>query len=141
MTIKVLVPPLSNAVKQTCNALKQSAAKQISEYEQRFASLKNLYSELLADLIRAGFSPSDAWRTAEEFFGQTSVRFAGVDGTMYSRPMFDMVIFFGGAYAATGTVTFSENTAPQVRYDKKTLQQSMGISSVVPMYINEIPEV
>ncbi|MEM3378198.1 MAG: hypothetical protein QW674_04535 [Candidatus Bathyarchaeia archaeon] len=135
------VPPLSDAVKQTCNALKQSATKQISEYEQRFASLKNLYSELLADLIRAGFSSSEAWRAAEEFFGKTSVRFAGVDGTMYSRPMFDMVIFFGGAYAATGTVTFSENTAPQVRYDKKTLQQSMGISSVVPMYINEIPEV
>lgn len=134
-------PPLSDAVKRTCNALRQSATKQIADYEQRFASLKNLYSELLASFIRTGFSPREAWRTAEEFFGQTSVRFAGVDGTMYSRPMFDMVIFFGGAYAATGTVTFCEDAAPQVRYDAKTLQQSMGISSVVPIYINEIPEV
>lgn len=134
-------PPLSDAVKRTCNALRQSATKQIADYEQRFASLKNLYSELLASFIRTGFSPREAWRAAEEFFGRTSVRFAGVDGTMYSRPMFDMVIFFGGAYAATGTVTFCEDAAPQVRYDAKTLQQSMGISSVVPIYINEIPEV
>jgi len=135
------VAPLSDAVKRTCNALRQSATKQIADYEQRFASLKNLYGELLANLIRTGFSPREAWRTAEEFFGRTSVRFAGVDGTMYSRPMFDMVIFFGGAYAATGTITFCEGATPQVRYDAKTLQQSMGISSVVPIYINEIPEV
>jgi hypothetical protein len=52
-----------------------------------------------------------------------------------------MVIFFGGAYAATGTITFPENAAPQVTYDAKTMQQNMGISSVVPIYINEIPEV
>ncbi len=60
---------------------------------------------------------------------------------MYSRPLFDMVIFFGGAYAATGTVKFSENAEPEVSYDEKSLQQSMGISSVVPIYINEIPDV
>ncbi|MCX8153712.1 MAG: hypothetical protein N3E52_04690, partial [Candidatus Bathyarchaeota archaeon] len=132
---------MSDAVKRTCNALKQSATKQISEYEQRFAVLKNLYSDLLAYFTIASFSPKDAWRNAEDFFGKRSVRFAGIDGTMYSRSMFDMVIFFGGAYAATGIVTFSEDAAPQVQYDKKTLQQSMGISSVVPIYINEIPEV
>jgi hypothetical protein len=52
-----------------------------------------------------------------------------------------MVIFFGGAYAATGTVTFSENAEPQVQYDAKTIQQGTGMSSVVPIYVNEIPEV
>ena len=134
-------PSLSDTVKRTCDSLRQGATKQISDYEQRFSVLKNLYDELLANLIKTGFSPKEAWETAAEFFGSTSVRFAGVDGTMYSRPLFDMVIFFGGAYASTGTVTFSESAEPQVQYDAKTLQQSMGISSVVPMYINEIPEV
>jgi hypothetical protein len=137
----VTVPSLSDTVKRTCNSLRQGATKQISDYEQRFSVLKNLYDELLANLIKTGFNPKEARETAMEFFGSTSVRFAGVDGTMYSRPLFDMVIFFGGAYAATGTVTFSESAEPQVQYDAKTMQQSMGISSVVPMYINEIPEV
>jgi len=137
----VTAPSLNDTVKRTCYSLRQGATKQISDYEQRFSVLKNLYDELLANLIKTGFSPKEAWETATEFFGSTSVRFAGVDGTMYSRPLFDMVIFFGGAYASTGTVTFSESAEPQVQYDAKTMQQSMGISSVVPMYINEIPEV
>ncbi len=138
---QVAAPSLSDTVKRTCDSLKQGATKQITDYEQRFSALKNLYDELLVNLIKQGFNPKEAWETAAEFFGSTSVRFAGVDGTLYSRPLFDMVIFFGGAYAATGTVTFSENTAPQVKYDAKTMQQRMGVSSVVPIYINEIPEV
>jgi hypothetical protein len=137
----VTVPSLSDTVKRTCNALRQGATKQISDYEQRFSALKDLYDELLENLIKQGFSSKEAWETAAEFFGSSSVRFAGVDGTMYSRPLFDMVIFFGGAYAATGTVTFSESAEPKVEYDAKTIQQGTGISSVVPIYVNEIPEV
>ena len=134
-------PSLSDTVKRTCDTLRQGATKQISDYEKRFSSLKNLYSQLLENMIKQGFNPKEAWTTATEFFGSPSVRFAGVDGTMYSRPLFDMVIFFGGAYAATGTVTFSENATPQVQYDAKTIQQGTGMSSVVPIYVNEIPEV
>jgi len=128
-------------VKKTCNALKQSAANQIIDYEQRFSCLKTLYNNLLRTLIRTQFNPKTALETAQSFFGSDDVRFAAVDGTLYSRPIFDMVIFFGGAYAATGTVKFSENSIPEVEYDKKTIQQNMGISSIVPVYINEIPDV
>jgi hypothetical protein len=87
------------------------------------------------------FDQKEAYETAKEFFGTSSVRFAGIDGTMYSRPLFDMVIFFGGAYASTGAVTFAEEDKPTVKYDERTLQQSAGISSVVPVYINEIPDI
>ena len=134
-------PSLSNAIKRTCDTLRQGATKQVTDYEQRFSSIKNIYDDLLADLIRTGFDPKDAYETALQFFGGATVRFAGIDGTMYSKPLFDMVIFFGGAYAATGTIRFSETAEPEVTYDERTLQRSMGISSVVPIYINEIPEV
>ena len=134
-------PSLSDTVKRTCDTLRQGATKQISDYEQRFSSLKNLYSQILENLIKQDFSSKKAWETATEFFGSSSVRFAGIDGTMYSKPLFDMVIFFGGAYAATGTVTFAENAEPHVRFDAKTIQHSTGMSSVVPIYVNEIPEV
>jgi len=60
---------------------------------------------------------------------------------MYSRPLFDLIIFFGGAYASTGTVTFSRDNKPTVEYDTKTLSQAAGISSVVPVYINEVPDI
>lgn len=135
------VPSLRDTVKRTCNTLRQGATKQISDYERRFSSLKNLYSQLLENLIKQGFSPKEAWETAAKFFGSSNVRFAGIDGTMYQKPLFDMVIFFGGAYAATGTIRFREKAKHEVIYDERTLQRGMGISSVVPMYINEIPDV
>jgi hypothetical protein len=138
---RVTSSSLSDTVKRTCDTLRRGATKQISDYEQRFSALKNLYDGLLANLIKQGFSPKEAWKTAKEFFGSGTVRFAGVDGTMYSRPMFDMVIFFGGAYASTGTVTFAENGAPKIGYDHETIPQNMGISSVVPIYVNEILDV
>ena len=128
-------------MKHTCDSLKQGALRQVTDYENRFSSLKNLYDDLFADLIRTQFNPKESTKTAKEFFGSDSISFAGIDGTLYSRPMFDMVIFFGGAYAAKGKITFSETNIPTVRYDEKNLQQGAGISSVVPIYVNEIPEV
>jgi hypothetical protein len=132
---------LSNTVKRTSDALRRGASTQVLDYEQRFSSLKNLHEDLLSNLIRMDFDQEKAFETAKEFFNASSVNFAGVDGTMYSRPLFDLVIFFGGAYASTGTVTFYEKGKPVVKYDEKTLRQSAGISSVVPVYVNEIPEI
>jgi hypothetical protein len=140
--VKTLAPPsLSNTVKRTCDNLRNGATRQITDYETRFSGFKNLYDDLLKNLIRSGCSSVEAWETAKEFFGAENVRFAAVDGTMYSRPLFDMVIFFGGAYASTGSITFTEGSTPKVEYDSKTLEQGMGVSSVVPVYVNEIPEV
>jgi len=133
--------PLSDAVKRASDVLKQGASRQVFDYEQRFSSLKSLYDELLLNLVRVNFNNAENWKTAKEFFGTSNVRFAGIDGTMYSRPLFDLVIFFGGAYASTGTITFSEKEKPIVKYDDQILLQGAGISSVVPIYINEIPDI
>src|SRR5512136_322134 len=113
-------PRLSSTIKNTSDTLRQGATQQIADYEQRFSALKNIYDELLADLIRTGCNKKEAYETGREFFGSTTARFAAVDGTMYSRPMFDMVIFFGGAYASTGTIAFSNDSEPKVSYDSKT---------------------
>ena len=114
---------------------------QVSDYDGRFSSLRNLYDSLLSDFMKTNFDYKEASRTAKEFFGDDAVRFAGVDGTMYSRPLFDLVIFFGGAYASTGTLTFSGDGKPGVKYDERTLKQSAGISSVVPVYVNDVPDI
>jgi len=128
-------------VKRNSDMLRLGASRQVLDYEQRFSSLKNLYDGLLLNLIKMDFNCEEACETAQKFFGASSVRFAGIDGTMYSRPLFDLVIFFGGAYASTGTITFSEKDKPLVEYDERTIQQGAGISSVVPVYVNEIPDI
>ena len=133
--------PLSDTIRRASDVLKDGASKQVLDYEQRFSSLKNLYDDLLSNLIRMDFDAKEAYRIAQKFFGASTIRFAGIDGTMYSRPLFDLVIFFGGAYASTGTVTFSEKDMPTVECDEKTVKQGAGISSVVPVYVNEIPDV
>jgi len=45
------------------------------------------------------------------------------------------------AYASTGTITFHEDKSPTVKYDKRTVKHGAGISSVVPIYVNEILDV
>ena len=121
--------------------LKIGASMQVLDYEQRFSSLKSFYEDLLSNLVKMGFNVKEAYETAVQFFGSSSVRFAGIDGTMYSRPLFDLVVFFGGAYASTGTLTFHEDKPPTVKYDVRTVRHGAGISSVVPIYVNEIPDV
>jgi len=132
---------LSDAVKRTSAMLKLGASMQVLEYEQRFSSLKNFHENPISNLIIMNFNCKEAFKTAKEFLGSSTVRFAGIDGTMYSRPLFDLVIFFGGAYASTGTVTLLENDKPKIKYDERTLRQNAGISSVVPIYINEVPDI
>lgn len=129
---------LSNEIKRASSVLRHGASAQVSDYEQRFSSLKNVYEGFLSDLLIMDFDSRQAYQTAKEFFGTHTVRFAGIDGTMYSRPLFDMIVFFGGAYTSTGTVTFRENAEPLVKYDERTMQRKAGISSVVPVYINEV---
>jgi hypothetical protein len=43
---------------------------------------------------------------------------------MYSRPLFDLIAFFGSAYALTTSVTFVKEGKPVVKYDHKTLKRS-----------------
>lgn len=134
-------PCFGDSLKRTSEVLRQGATKQIADYEGRFSVLASLWDSLLRDLIVQGYGNEEAWETAMEFFGADTVRFAAVDGTMYSRPLFDIVIFFGGAYASMGSLRFVKNETPEVRYDAKTMRQSVGLSSVVPIYVNEIPDV
>ncbi|MEM2691081.1 MAG: hypothetical protein QXS01_03165 [Candidatus Bathyarchaeia archaeon] len=141
MRTRVQLSPLSNAIKRTCNMLKIGASMQVLDYEQRFSCLKNFYENFLSRLIKMGFDAKEAYETAKKFFGASCVRFAGIDGTMYSRPLFDLVVFFGGAYASTGTITFHGDKPPTVKYDERTAKHGAGISSVVPIYVNEIPDV
>jgi hypothetical protein len=99
-----------------------------------------LYSRFLVNLIKTNFSQEEAAETAARFLGSKQVAFAAVDGTEYTDTMFDLIVFFGGSYAAKGIIDFSEDP-PRIRYSTKLMEDGVGISSCVPMYINQIVEV
>ena len=132
---------LSSRVRRTSELLRLGAEDRVSNYEKRFSSMKDLYERFLSRFIVSNFRFEGACETTVDFFGSDRVRFAGIDGTMYSNPLYDLVIFFGGAYAVTGRVIFRRDDERIVEYDSNFLESGVGISSVVPIYINKVPEV
>jgi hypothetical protein len=131
---------ISSQLKRTGDILRRGASEQIADYARRFGSITGVYDGLLKSLIRRGFSVEDAAATAREFFGSEKVRFAAVDGTEYTQPMFDLVIFYGGSYAARGILEFSDDGV-RATYSTKFSEEGISVSSCVPMYVNEIVDV
>jgi hypothetical protein len=133
--------PLSSQMKRAGNILRQGAADQIVDYNQRFESIKDLFDSFLVDLFVSDFDASKAFDCATTFFGSPRVEFAAVDGTEYTHPLFGMVIFFGGSYASRGTVEFRDGEPPNVEYATRFIEQGRAISSCIPLYVNKVVEV
>jgi len=131
---------LSSQFKRSGDILRRGASDQIADYTRRFDSIKGIYDGFLKNLVRTRFSTEEAVAMARDFFGSERVDFAAVDGTEYTRPMFDLVIFFGGSYAARGTIEF-KNDGLRVEYLTRFSEEGVGVSSCVPMYVNEIVNV
>ena len=132
---------LSNQLKRAGHFLKAGALDRISDYSQRFSSASGVYEALLSNLIVQDFSVEGAHETALKLFGSDRVKFAAVDGTEYARNMFDLIIFFGGAYVSFGWITFRKDAKPSVEHAGKLLEHGRGISSCVPLYVNEVSDV
>jgi hypothetical protein len=132
---------LSNQLKRAGHFLKAGALDRISDYNKRFSSASDVYDALLSSLIVQDFSLARARETALKLFGSERVKFAAVDGTEYARNMFDLIIFFGGAYVSFGSITFHKDAKPSVEHAGKLLEHGRGISSCVPLYVNEVSDV
>jgi hypothetical protein len=126
--------------------LRNTASSQIEDYQHRFSSMASLYDTRFKDLIIDKFDKQQACRTAHKFFGKNNVNFVAIDGTEYSKPMFDMVVFYAGAYSCEGNISFSQEEQKEeenigIVYNDKFIGQTRDISSCLPLYINEIPQV
>lgn len=121
--------------------MQNGAMDQIEGYRARFETLEGMYERIFASLIKSNFDSRSARETARKFFGTDKVPFAAVDGTEYARPLFDLVVFFGGSYAARGTIRYLDNGPPTVEYEDHFLKSGRALSSCVPVYVNEVPEI
>lgn len=133
--------PLTTQVSKLGKDLRKSSEFQVSDYKKRFETAKEMYGKFLKNLIVQGFDTQKCYDFALKFFGSPKIEFVAIDGTEYAREIFDLVIFFGGAYACTGEINFLPDSFPQITYNERIIQEGYGISSCVPMYINEVPEV
>jgi len=121
--------------------LQNGAMDQIEGYRMRFETLEGMYERVFASIIKSNFDPKSARETAKRFFGTDQVSFAAVDGTEYARPLFDLVVFFGGSYSARGTIRYADDGRPTVEYEDHFLKSGRALSSCVPVYVNEVPEI
>jgi hypothetical protein len=127
--------------------LKETASSQIEEYQQRLSRVVGFYDSLFKDLIVDNCNSEDACNTAKKFFDKDkdTVNFVAIDGTEYSKSLFDMIIFFAGAYSCEGTINFSNGKAEQgnieVKYQNRFMDQGKDISSCVPVYIDKVPDI
>ena len=143
-TVEKPSPPVSSLSAQLERAgsiLQNGAVEQIESYRSRFTTIEGLHERLFKDLIVSAFDAKTARETAIKFFGTDTVPFAAVDGTEYARPLFDLVVFFGGSYAAKGTIHYRENSLPAVEYEDQFLRNGRALSSCVPVYVNEVPDI
>lgn len=131
---------LSEQLGRVSRILKSGILSQVEEYSERLSVASELYA-LLSNLICSKLDFARARETACAFFGSDKVRFAAIDGTEYSQIFFDMVLFFGGAYASTGTVEFHDDKPPSVSYDDHIMREGCGVSSCVPLFLNQVVEV
>ncbi len=132
---------LTAQIERAGSILQIGAVEQIESYQSRFGAVEGLYNRLFKDLIVSEFKPAGAWETARKLFGKEKVSFAAVDGTEYARPLFDLVVFFGGSYASRGMVAYNQNGAPTIEYQDSLLKHGRALSSCVPVYVSEVPDI
>src|SRR5206468_9687275 len=112
------------------------AMDQIEGYRTRFEAVEGLYERLFQNIIRSEFNLASAYETAKKFFGTDTVSFAAVDGTEYSRPLFDLVVFLGGSYASRGKIKFSPSIAPAADYEEQFfLEELLGTYGLKDRYL------
>ncbi len=143
-TVEKTARPVSSLAKQIERAgsiLQSGAVEQIETYKSRFEALEGFYERLFKDLIVSTPNCLPADETAKRLFGKDEVSFAAVDGTEYARPLFDLVVFFGGSYASQGMIRFQKGKPPLVDYQDQFLKSGLGLSSCVPVYVSEVPEI
>ena len=60
-------------------------------------------------MIIDSFDKVEAQHTFRTLFGRDKVNFVAIDGTEYSRQLFDRVVFFSDAYSCEGSIAFSDS--------------------------------
>ncbi len=95
----------------------------------------------VSKLLVSDFRYDRSFQTAQDIFKKPSAKFAAIDGSMDQNLLGGLAVFWAGAYAATGSITYAKDRNPTVTYDTHFVEKGHGLASCVPIYIDSIPEV
>jgi hypothetical protein len=132
---------LSMNAKRLGKILKDGAEGQVGESGERLEKASKSYWPLISNLLISDFKFEQSCRTAQEVFKKPDARFVAIDGSLDQNLLGGLAVFWAGAYAATGTIAYSSDKAPIVKYDSGFVEKGHGLASCVPIYIDSIPEV
>ena len=138
--LKCMSSTLSLNVKRLGQILREGAEGQVGETGLRLESTSSIYWPLLNKTLISDFRYDRTYETARELFGDV-VRFAAIDGSLCQNLLGGLAVFWAGAYAATGTISFHADAKPSVRYEPDFLEKGYGLASCVPIYIDSILDV
>jgi hypothetical protein len=121
--------------------LVQSSTRNIlSHYRERGELLKEC-SEDVKLLIREGYNPEIAQRTAERLFGtKDNVSFLDIDGTKSQDEALEMVIFYAGAFGYVSKLNFSNNKG-RICGEPTAIKGTLSISSAIPVHEENISSI
>ena len=110
---------IGRRLKQTGGLLLGGAQKQVQDYIGKFESLRGVYDEFLSKMLISYDSAKFDPKFVDKFFGKRKLRFAGIDGTVLKYDVFDLLIFFAGAYPAFGDIEIDDKGESKISYDEK----------------------
>lgn len=113
---------VSEDIKRLEKLLRVSTESQIQAIQSQFEHISRFYGSALRSLIIQDFDLQEALKTAREFSRCDKINFAVIDGLMYQDEFFDLVFFFGEAYAYTGDIEFNENGS-QIKYSEEVVEE------------------
>jgi len=128
-------------VKRLGQILRNGAEGQVGESEGRLRRAGEVYWPLLKTLLISDFKPDRAQATAKKMFSSETVGFAAIDGSLDQKLLGGLAVFWAGAYACTGKVTYNHESLPTILYDMGFVERGEGLASCIPIYIDSIPEV
>ena len=136
----------SNNFKSYKEALKDSQNRFIKLMVERFENTRRFYEEFLKTQIRdynwIGKDPAKIRvlrSKVHALLHDTAVRFAAIDGTCKKQQLSPYMVFFGGAYAARGTISFEADALPT--YERWSVDQDVSFVAYVPIPFAELGDV
>ncbi len=82
-------------------------------------------------ILRFGVDLPSAASTARSFLGSDTVRYTAIDGTLSADQELDLMVFYVGAFAYSGAVSFSENQV--LVGDPAPTDAGLSVSAAIPL--------
>ncbi len=115
---------------RTISEVQASTRFLLNSFKTKMAGLKECGPDLKL-LLRFGVDLPSASSTAKEFFGTGEVGYLAIDGTDSVDQQLDLIVFYVGAFAYSGTVRF---TPQAVEVDvPRPAMSSFSVSAAIPL--------